>query len=254
MMVSSTSRLYLVRRQWRRLIQITGSILRFDQHSSKMTTLVRGQKMPDGIDICESAGRMFWANMGRSLAACDGSVHSAKLDGSDMTTVLPSGAVHTPMQLAGGRWYDATHPLLWLWSVWAPIGWALMVRTMRFLCEPDDRSPFIPTNIRAGALKSRPILHVGISDHTKRSVKKWPRASFPRTPRSTSHLDGRRMTEWYRIYFKQTCWAGWPGPRSWKAGFLLDRQRRASLRLLLQSTLSERRECYWRTFACRFAA
>ncbi|KAL2001164.1 hypothetical protein VTN02DRAFT_2147 [Thermoascus thermophilus] len=64
-----------------------------------VTTLVSGQKLPDGIDISRSAGRIFWTNMGAKTSMNDGSVLSAKLDGSDIQTVIPEGKVHTPKQL-----------------------------------------------------------------------------------------------------------------------------------------------------------
>ena len=76
-----------------------GRVLRFNRLNGKMTTLIDGQSQPDGLDISRSTGRLFWTNMGKSGAAFDGSVHSARLDGSDVRTVLPVGAVHTPKQL-----------------------------------------------------------------------------------------------------------------------------------------------------------
>ena len=80
-------------------IPTAGRILRFDTASRTMTPVVTGQSLPDGIDVAREAGRMFWTNMGRSTSTCDGSVHSARLDGSDVQTIIPSGAVHTPKQL-----------------------------------------------------------------------------------------------------------------------------------------------------------
>lgn len=80
-------------------IPTAGRILRFDQSTGKMTPLVTGQSLPDGIDISHSTGRMFWTNMGRATSTYDGSVHSAKLDGTDIQTVLKPGTVHTPKQL-----------------------------------------------------------------------------------------------------------------------------------------------------------
>lgn len=79
-------------------IMNSGSILSItaEDRASKPVTLVRNQAMPDGIDVCK--GRMFWTNMGNP-SANDGTVRSAKLDGSDVQTVVPSGDVHTPKQL-----------------------------------------------------------------------------------------------------------------------------------------------------------
>ncbi|KAJ6035396.1 hypothetical protein N7460_009571 [Penicillium canescens] len=80
-------------------IPTAGRILRFDPATKIVTTLVSGQSLPDGIDISRSAGWMFWTNMGRATSTHDGSVHSAKLDGTGIQTLLPSGTVHTPKQL-----------------------------------------------------------------------------------------------------------------------------------------------------------
>jgi 3-hydroxyacyl-CoA dehydrogenase len=67
-----------------------------EDRASKPIALVRNQAMPDGIDACE--GRMYWTNMGNP-SKNDGTVLSAKLDGSDVQTVIASGKVHTPKQL-----------------------------------------------------------------------------------------------------------------------------------------------------------
>ncbi|KAK3633066.1 hypothetical protein LTR56_015980 [Elasticomyces elasticus] len=58
--------------------------------------LLSGQNMPDGIDACDD--RMYWTCMGVP-SANDGTVYSAKLDGSDLKTLIPVGKVHTPKQL-----------------------------------------------------------------------------------------------------------------------------------------------------------
>lgn len=66
-----------------------------EDRASKPIALVRNQAMPDGIDVCD--GRMYWTNMGNP-SDNDGTVLSAKLDGSDIKTIIPSGQVHTPKQ------------------------------------------------------------------------------------------------------------------------------------------------------------
>ncbi|BCS04899.1 uncharacterized protein AKAW2_80700A [Aspergillus luchuensis] len=76
-----------------------GRILAVSPKSGKRTTLVSGLSLPDGIDVSPSCGRMFWTSMGHALSACDGSVQSAKLDGSDVHTLLKPGTVYTPKQL-----------------------------------------------------------------------------------------------------------------------------------------------------------
>ncbi|KAI9730747.1 MAG: hypothetical protein M1834_005716 [Cirrosporium novae-zelandiae] len=61
-------------------------------------TLIDGEPVPDGLDISPSAGRLFWTNMG-APSENDGNVKSCNLDGTDIQTIIPDGAVHTPKQL-----------------------------------------------------------------------------------------------------------------------------------------------------------
>jgi len=60
--------------------------------------LVEGLYNPDGIDVANATKRMYWTNMGNP-AFNDGSIQSAKLDGSDVQTVVKSGDIHTPKQM-----------------------------------------------------------------------------------------------------------------------------------------------------------
>lgn len=76
-----------------------GKILRFSQATRKVTPIIEGENLPDGIDMSESTQRIFWTNMGHSLASRDGSVWSANIDGSDKKCIVPTGKVHTPKQL-----------------------------------------------------------------------------------------------------------------------------------------------------------
>lgn len=55
---------------------------------AKATALVTGEQMPDGIDV--HGDRMYWTCMGFP-SDNTGAVYSAKLDGSDRKTVIPSG-------------------------------------------------------------------------------------------------------------------------------------------------------------------
>ncbi|KAE8371567.1 hypothetical protein BDV26DRAFT_298671 [Aspergillus bertholletiae] len=80
-------------------VPTAGRILKLHPSTGKVTTVIDGQSLPDGIDVSRTASRIFWTNMGRSTATHDGSVHSANLDGTDIRTLLPAGAVHTPKQL-----------------------------------------------------------------------------------------------------------------------------------------------------------
>jgi len=76
----------------------SGQILEvpLDNSPAQPVALVNDQKMPDGIDV--SGDRMYWTCMGNP-SENDGAVYSAKLDGSDIKTVIPAGKVHTPKQI-----------------------------------------------------------------------------------------------------------------------------------------------------------
>jgi len=71
-------------------------ILIDDKGARSVAAIVTDQKMPDGIDVHDD--RMYWTSMG-SPPENDGAVYSAKLDGSDITTIIPVGKVHTGKQL-----------------------------------------------------------------------------------------------------------------------------------------------------------
>lgn len=81
-------------------VHSNGKILRLNLATQKLTPVVVGQNLPDGIDVSLETQRVFWTNMGRSTAACDGSVWSASMDGGDIACLVPVGEVHTPKQLA----------------------------------------------------------------------------------------------------------------------------------------------------------
>jgi len=73
-------------------------------------TLISGlTSMPDGVQIDERPGKghVYWTNMGSK--ANDGFLSRANLDGSDMQTIVPPGATHTPKQLV----LDTEHELLY---------------------------------------------------------------------------------------------------------------------------------------------
>ncbi|KAB8302148.1 hypothetical protein EYC80_005596 [Monilinia laxa] len=75
-----------------------GRLLVGSPDGRELRTLVSGQHLPDGIDISLKTGRIYWTSMG-TLGSNDGTIQSCNLDGSDIQTVIPSGAVHTPKQL-----------------------------------------------------------------------------------------------------------------------------------------------------------
>lgn len=81
-------------------VAANGKVLRLDLATGQATQIVTGLKMPDGIDVSKTEGRIFWTNMGRSTSTHDGCLMSSKLDGSDVQTIIAEGQVHTPKQLA----------------------------------------------------------------------------------------------------------------------------------------------------------
>lgn len=62
-------------------------------------SFVSGLPLPDGMDVSESSGRIFWTNMGEGTLSVDGSIMSSKLDGSDLQVLAPEGSMRTLKQL-----------------------------------------------------------------------------------------------------------------------------------------------------------
>src|ERR1043165_1726517 len=56
------------------------------------------KRIPDGIDVDEKAGHIYWTNMGNPKKN-DGSIERLNLDGTNRTTIVPEGATFTPKQL-----------------------------------------------------------------------------------------------------------------------------------------------------------
>ena len=54
--------------------------------------------LPDGVAVDVVAGHFYWTNMGIPPVN-DGSIERAELDGSNRTTIVPSGVTFTPKQL-----------------------------------------------------------------------------------------------------------------------------------------------------------
>ncbi|HYM35649.1 MAG TPA: hypothetical protein VET48_09655 [Steroidobacteraceae bacterium] len=65
---------------------------------------------PDGIVVDLAAGHIYWTNMGKA-SVDDGTVMRANLDGSEVTTIVPTAGTFTPKQLK----LDAEHGKLY-WS------------------------------------------------------------------------------------------------------------------------------------------
>ncbi|RDI63366.1 hypothetical protein [Nocardia pseudobrasiliensis] len=60
---------------------------------------------PDGLVVDARGGRIYWTTMGQARSesdfdAADGSIRSARLDGSDQRTIVPTGSLTTGKQLA----------------------------------------------------------------------------------------------------------------------------------------------------------
>ena len=75
-----------------------GRVLVGDADGHNVHVLVDHQHMPDGLTASKKTGRLYWTSMGWP-SKNDGSVYSCKVDGSDIKTILPTGAVHTPKQI-----------------------------------------------------------------------------------------------------------------------------------------------------------
>jgi sugar lactone lactonase YvrE len=75
-----------------------GRILEVSDDGKSRKVLVDGQSLPDGIDYDAESKRMFWTCMGDPRKN-DGEVFSANLDGTDVRSIVPKGAVNTPKQL-----------------------------------------------------------------------------------------------------------------------------------------------------------
>ncbi|ROV94393.1 hypothetical protein VSDG_05973 [Cytospora chrysosperma] len=75
-----------------------GAVMEISGDGKTQKALVNDQALPDGVDVDNSTGRMFWTCMA-TPGQPDGSVHSANLDGSDVKSIVPKGAINTPKQL-----------------------------------------------------------------------------------------------------------------------------------------------------------
>jgi len=76
-----------------------GRILSARSDGSDLKTIVsEGRKLPDGIVVDVQAGHIYWTNMG-SLKGNDGAIDRADLDGSNVTSIVPTGGTFTPKQL-----------------------------------------------------------------------------------------------------------------------------------------------------------
>ncbi|KAL6806943.1 hypothetical protein GGI42DRAFT_366699 [Trichoderma sp. SZMC 28013] len=76
----------------------SGEVLQFSPGEKKPQVLIKGQALPDGIDIDRPSGRIFWSNMGIP-GKTDGAIYSANADGTDIRTLVAPGIINTPKQL-----------------------------------------------------------------------------------------------------------------------------------------------------------
>lgn len=75
-----------------------GEVLQVSLDGKVQKVLATSQFLPDGVAVDQSIKRMFWTNMGIP-GQNDGAVVSANLDGTDVRTIVPTGAINTPKQL-----------------------------------------------------------------------------------------------------------------------------------------------------------
>jgi DNA-binding beta-propeller fold protein YncE len=87
-----------------------GRVFSVNTDGTGKKVIVTGCRLPDGVAIDVGAGHIYWTNMGIP-AVNDGSIERADLDGSNRTTIVPSGVTFTPKQLclesAGRKLYWA---------------------------------------------------------------------------------------------------------------------------------------------------
>ena len=88
-----------------------GRVVSANTDGSNMQTLVTGlHGTPDGIVVDAEDGYIYWTHMG-APAADDGYIQRARLDGSEVTKIVPDGGTFTPKQLK----LDSKHRKLY-WS------------------------------------------------------------------------------------------------------------------------------------------
>src|SRR5580658_9280800 len=77
----------------------SGRVMSCTPDGTDLKTIVTlGRKLPDGVVVDTDTGHIYWTNMGIPNVN-DGSVMRAELDGTNLTTIVPEGATHTPKQL-----------------------------------------------------------------------------------------------------------------------------------------------------------
>ncbi|KAF3391512.1 3-hydroxybutyryl-CoA dehydrogenase [Penicillium rolfsii] len=77
----------------------SGSILEISANGKFQKTLIENQSLPDGVVVDPQTGRLFWTNMGIPGKE-DGSVLCYDPKTKALDTIVPSGKINTPKQLA----------------------------------------------------------------------------------------------------------------------------------------------------------
>jgi sugar lactone lactonase YvrE len=93
-------------------LALRGGVLRTTTHGAPRTVVVPSEAAgigPDGIDIDDKAGHIYWTTMGK-VSADDGSIMRSDLDGKNVKTIIPAGGTFTPKQL---KLDVVNHKLYW---------------------------------------------------------------------------------------------------------------------------------------------
>ena len=75
-----------------------GRVFSVNPDGSDKKVIVTGCRVPDGVAVDVDAGHVYWTNMGIPPVD-DGSIERVDLNGSNRTTIVPSGVTYTPKQL-----------------------------------------------------------------------------------------------------------------------------------------------------------
>jgi sugar lactone lactonase YvrE len=75
-----------------------GRLFAVNVDGSDKKFIATGSTFPDGVAVDVEAGHVYWTNMGRPPVN-DGWIDRVDLDGSNRTTIVPSGVTFTPKQL-----------------------------------------------------------------------------------------------------------------------------------------------------------
>jgi hypothetical protein len=80
----------------------TGRMFSMNTDGSDAKTVITGMPLPDGLVIDQSAGHVYWTNMGNPKQN-DGSIERVDLDGCNRTVIVSRGRTFTPKQMQVDR-------------------------------------------------------------------------------------------------------------------------------------------------------